>query len=699
MRYVPAIFLLLRLAPAQGQVNIAVDTTLHFQTMEGWEVMGWVGQWGSPWLQTHFGEFQPGLISGAANAGVTRARIEVYSGSENPVDHFQQFLDGVYDEDGFIAVAYDIVNDNADASATDTSHFHFTQLDHDMDHMLVPLKNAVESQGRAFATNLCYVDFGTSAFEHWTDPNEYAEFLLATFQHLQRKYGFVPNTVEALLEPENAAWPGPASLAAAIHAAGELLAAHGFRPEFIAPSCMDTFNAYVWGEAILDDPLAAAHVKELSYHKYSGAIDANLDLVRGAAQGHGVRSSMLEFWDNTNDQHALYRDLVHGGTSVWQNHIVGDDYVGATSPALFRVQHNDPLPATVIENDLTRYFRQYYLHIGQGARRTGAVVASPHEATAYIGTRGELIVVVNAASAGTFQLQVPSAGVYHRWRSTASLNHASLADQTVGAGGNVTITMPAAGVFTIVQEPPPAVQLDVRLALQGPLQANGTMATGLNAAGLLPGSSPYPALGFPSVSSIDRAATPTMLTASGDRTVVDWVQVELRDKFAPSTIVATRSGLLLRNGRVVDMDGSTLRLRGADDQYFIAVRHRNHLGVMTASAIPLSSATATTVDLTLPGTLCYGTDARASVYGMRALWCGDVAHDGSVKYTGTANDRDPVLVAIGGTVPTLTIAGYRSEDVGMDGTVKYTGANNDRDPILVNIGGTVPTAVRYAQLP
>jgi hypothetical protein len=25
--------------------------------------------------------------------------------------------------------------------------------------------------------------------------------------------------------------------------------------------------------------------------------------------------------------------------------------------------------------------------------------------------------------------------------------------------------------------------------------------------------------------------------------------------------------------------------------------------------------------------------------------------------------------------------------------------NNDRDPILVNIGGTVPTAVRNAQLP
>lgn len=35
----------------------------------------------------------------------------------------------------------------------------------------------------------------------------------------------------------------------------------------------------------------------------------------------------------------------------------------------------------------------------------------------------------------------------------------------------------------------------------------------------------------------------------------------------------------------------------------------------------------------------------------------------------------------------------------MDGEVKYTGADNDRDVILVNIGGTVPTNVRYQQIP
>ncbi len=56
-------------------------------------------------------------------------------------------------------------------------------------------------------------------------------------------------------------------------------------------------------------------------------------------------------------------------------------------------------------------------------------------------------------------------------------------------------------------------------------------------------------------------------------------------------------------------------------------------------------------------------------------------------------------MAIGGAVPTNTIAGYRSEDVNLDGTVRYVGEGNDRDPVLVNIGGSVPTNTRAAQLP
>ena len=70
-----------------------------------------------------------------------------------------------------------------------------------------------------------------------------------------------------------------------------------------------------------------------------------------------------------------------------------------------------------------------------------------------------------------------------------------------------------------------------------------------------------------------------------------------------------------------------------------------------------------------------------------------------LMYTGSANDRDPILLKVGSTTPNNTASGYFTEDVNMDGTVKYTGAGNDRDPILVNVGSTTPNQVRQQQLP
>ena len=81
------------------------------------------------------------------------------------------------------------------------------------------------------------------------------------------------------------------------------------------------------------------------------------------------------------------------------------------------------------------------------------------------------------------------------------------------------------------------------------------------------------------------------------------------------------------------------------------------------------------------------------------LWSGNVVRDGALRYTGSGNDRDPILQAIGGSVPTATASGYGPGDVNMDGVVKYTGSGNDRDALLQNIGGSVPTQARMEQLP
>jgi hypothetical protein len=58
-----------------------------------------------------------------------------------------------------------------------------------------------------------------------------------------------------------------------------------------------------------------------------------------------------------------------------------------------------------------------------------------------------------------------------------------------------------------------------------------------------------------------------------------------------------------------------------------------------------------------------------------------------------------VLVGIGAVVPSNSVAGYRVEDVNLDGVVKYTGNFNDRDIILQAIGGVVPTYTVVQQVP
>ena len=77
-----------------------------------------------------------------------------------------------------------------------------------------------------------------------------------------------------------------------------------------------------------------------------------------------------------------------------------------------------------------------------------------------------------------------------------------------------------------------------------------------------------------------------LFSITGEGAIVDWVFVELRSKDDYSQVIATRAGLVQRDGNVVDVDGSEgLSFPGiAYDNYFVAVKHRNHLGAMTGCA-------------------------------------------------------------------------------------------------------------------
>lgn len=247
------------------------------------------------------------------------------------------------------------------------------------------------------------------------------------------------------------------------------------------------------------------------------------------------------------------------------------------------------------------------------------------------------------------------------------------------------------------------VRPNVRVMLDGPYDSStGLMKDGIRTLGQLQLIEPYTNMNYPHVNGGGESTTLPVVSVGGNNAIVDWVVIELRSATTPTLVVDTRSALLQRDGDIVDVDGvSPVNMRSASGDYYVAIRHRNHLAVMTSTPVALSPTSAL-LDFTNVATGTYGIQAlrtTGGVFSKQVMWCGDVDSNGTIKYTGEVNDRDPVLMMIGGVIPTNTVITYSFSDLNMDGVVKYTGEDNDRDRVLSTIGGTVPTNTRVQQLP
>jgi uncharacterized repeat protein (TIGR03803 family) len=248
-----------------------------------------------------------------------------------------------------------------------------------------------------------------------------------------------------------------------------------------------------------------------------------------------------------------------------------------------------------------------------------------------------------------------------------------------------------------------SVSVNAKVFLEGPYNTvSGTMntdlrtLTGVNG---FPTTEPFTAAGFTIVGGGGETIAPAVLSTTGANAVVDWVLLELRDKNTPTNILRTKALLLQSDGDIVDTDNSSIpSFPLAADNYFVALRQRNHFGVMTSTALALT-ASPTVVNFTSPTQATFGTNAQKTIGAVQACWAGNVLRNTVVQYIGANNDRDPILVRVGSTIPTNVVSGYYAEDVNLNGTVQYVGAGNDRDPILVNVGGTTPNNTITEQLP
>jgi len=253
-----------------------------------------------------------------------------------------------------------------------------------------------------------------------------------------------------------------------------------------------------------------------------------------------------------------------------------------------------------------------------------------------------------------------------------------------------------------VQTPP--ITLLINVFLQGPYDnSTGLMKDDLRVAGLIPSIEPYSGLGyqFQGGNGGNEQISSAFLAQSGNQAVLDWILVELRSKNDIANIIASKAAILCRNSTIVGADGNLLTFTVPADDYFVAVIHRNHLGIVTAAPHSLNPSGITMMNLSDGSVPLNGGIANAQVLENNTylMYAGDVNGDQILKYAGAGNDRDLVLLQIGGSVPTNVLSSYERADINLDGQIKYTGASNDRDPILLNVGGSIPTNTKSAELP
>lgn len=243
----------------------------------------------------------------------------------------------------------------------------------------------------------------------------------------------------------------------------------------------------------------------------------------------------------------------------------------------------------------------------------------------------------------------------------------------------------------------PSFTIQVKALLGGAYNtATGMMNSALNDTGLIPLIEPYTGLGYNFVGGGEEETTPSVFNATGNNAIVDWVVLELRNPTDIYETIYSRAALIQADGDIVDVDGiSPVSVETNFSEYYVAVMHRNHLGVISANWFGTSEA----VDLTSENLYGGATAAKLVAPDKRVMWPGDVNADSKVKYTGLANDRDEILLVVGSSTPNTVVPGYLMADVDLNGQVAYTGSQNDRDLLLQTVGGSTPNNVISSGLP
>jgi hypothetical protein len=309
----------------------------------------------------------------------------------------------------------------------------------------------------------------------------------------------------------------------------------------------------------------------------------------------------------------------------------------------------------IVQQDAGNYLRFDFLRDGSATRLYAASFAG-----------GSVTVRKDSAITNGSPLYLRVKRVGNQWTESFSYNGTTwvtavsfsytLVISSVGPFvGNFGIPESSAPAFTVLIDyfRTTAITANLKAFLQGPFTTPGdSMRTSLLQQGYVPLKQPY------SGSPWNYSGTDSVTSVPSG--VVDWVLVELRtpDSSAASK-VATRAAFIKRDGSIVDLDGVSpvAFVNLAAGNYYVVVRHRNHLAIMSASAVALS-ASSSLYNFMTSQSQAYGTNPMKQLgTGIFGMIGGDGNGDGGVD----AIDRNAVWRPGNGT------AGYLQADFNLDG--------------------------------
>jgi len=394
--------------------------------------------------------------------GINSVRLEVKSGIEDTYDAFAQYkIDR--NRDALKAERYTPVNDNNDPFVINPNGFQWTQLDETVEKLVLPMKALVEANGEQLYINLNYVDFEAGSFEHYANPEEYAEFVLAVFQHLDSQYGIVPNALEVVLEPDLSQGWSANSYANVTVAAKNRLNANGYFPDFIGPSGTNTSSTTIYYNA--NRNTLKQNLDVLSYHLYAGLTSTNLQALATLAKQDGLVTEMLEMWTPGMNPDTFYMLMTDGEVSGVQTGVMAYTSTAVdSSPDIFRIDNSNLNNPIVKKNKQTELLEAYTYYVREGAQRietqsnnsnfrSVAFVNVPKASFPY----GQSVVVIHALSGGTVKVPVLTGGAYGIRITTSDVNWnqvntAYLPDQVKTAGEILQFDIPSRSIVTVFQK-------------------------------------------------------------------------------------------------------------------------------------------------------------------------------------------------------------------------------------------------------